>query len=59
MTKTTVKVHIVPVCDMCKKRDTAYDAKTKMGCWASLCPQCYEIYGIGLGTGKGQQLIGK
>lgn len=34
-----------------------YDAKTKQGPWANLCQECYDKWGVGLGTGLGQKLI--
>lgn len=53
-----------PSCDihLYEKNTTVaahYDAKTKQGRWANLCQSCFEIHGMGLGTGKGQRLIFK
>jgi hypothetical protein len=36
-----------------------YDGKTKQGRWANMCQSCFEIHGVGLGTGKGQKLTFK
>lgn len=32
-----------------------YDARTKLGYWAYLCPLCFPKMGTGLGLGRGQQ----
>lgn len=42
-------------CDACRQ-DALYDAKTKFGCWAYLCQDCFEGLGVGLGLGKGQKM---
>jgi hypothetical protein len=44
-------------CDMCKKiiTRTLYDAATRHGPWATMCASCFSYYGLGVGTGKGQQ----
>jgi len=47
----------LPMCDVCGKRKCVYDAKTRLGPWAFLCEECYKVYGIGLGVGRGQRLI--
>ena len=44
-------------CDMCDSPNAIYDGKTKLGSWAYMCNQCFKIWGVGLGTGKGQILI--
>ena len=31
------------------------DGRTKAGIWTLMCPRCFEHYGIGLGSGKGQK----
>jgi len=47
----------LPNCDICKDGTKAeYDAKTIFGAWGYLCKKCFEKYGIGLGTGRGQKL---
>jgi hypothetical protein len=45
-----------PPCDFCG-RPAAVDGKTKMGPWAYMDIPCFEIYGIGLGLGRGQRLL--
>ena len=62
MTKNRVEVAKLPECDYCKlsssiKHLARYDAKTKSGKWAYLCLMHFQIYGIGLGPGKGQELV--
>lgn len=44
-------------CGCCSKKDLPelVDGKTKMGPWAVMCLDCHKRYGVGLGTGKGQQ----
>ena len=60
---TTVKVARLPMCDIHKYNlntpdvPAAYDGKTTMGPWANMCEDCFQDYGIGLGTGLGQRLI--
>lgn len=50
-----------PDCDVCRAhgitRAARYDAKTRAGVWASLCQECFDRYGGGLGVGKGQKLF--
>ena len=44
-------------CDICKQTLTNgnfVDGKTVMGGWAAMCVGCHKLFGIGLGTGKGQ-----
>ena len=62
MTKNRVEVAELPECDYCKLSSTIkhlahYDAKTKSGKWAYLCPIHFQLYGIGLGLGIGQELV--
>lgn len=50
------------MCDICTQNGdpnvpAGFDAKTKMGPWANMCSTHYGLYGIGLGTGKGQRLV--
>jgi len=50
--------HGSKTCDFCKNEITdgrLYDAKTKFGCWATMCHKCYIKNGVGVGTGKGQR----
>ncbi len=48
-------------CDVCgwslDLETDLYDAKTKLGPWATMCGYCFEGLGIGLGTGKGQKYV--
>lgn len=39
--------------------DCFYDGKTRNGKWAIMNPESYIEYGIGLGTGQGQQYMKK
>lgn len=44
-------------CDICHQtiHDSFVDGKTKFGPWASMCENCHEKHGVGLGVGKGQK----
>ena len=43
-------------CDLCDCI-AQYDGATKLGgVWAYMCQHCFDIYGMGLGLGKGQKL---
>ena len=44
-------------CDYCgKEAPTMYDAATREGPWAFMCPECWGKHGFGtLGTGFGQR----
>jgi len=44
-------------CDICNKpyKNMMYDGKTQFGGWANMCQPCFNRYGTGLGTGKGQR----
>lgn len=55
---TEVKVDKLPPCDFdrCHKQATV-DGKTSLGPWAYMCPDHFEAFGVGLGTGKGQLLL--
>ena len=46
-------------CDFCHTScDYAYvDGRTLRGPWANMCLNCHVIYGVGLGTGKGQKFV--
>ena len=46
-------------CQICNKKinDRFYDCKVSLGGWCDCCPACSSNYGIGLGTGKGQEYI--
>lgn len=61
---TEVKVASIPDCDLWEIKPShdkhvpaAYDGKTNMGPWAYMCEDCFQRFGVGLGTGKGQRLI--
>ena len=56
---TSVVVAEIPDCDFCKPTPVpAYaDGMTTMGPWANMCRPCFDIYGIGLGLGRGQELL--
>ena len=57
---TSVVVDKIPNCDFCKEPTPAYaDGQTKMGPWANMCEPCFDMYGVGLGLGKGQRLLTK
>jgi len=47
----------MPQCDICKNREAIIDGRTKSGPWAYMCWKCFEKHGIGLGLGKGQELM--
>ena len=55
----SVVVPEIPDCDFCQPTPVpAYaDGKTTMGPWANMCKPCFEKYGIGLGLGRGQELL--
>ena len=47
-------------CDLCKTplrppEKFFYDFRTQMGPWGCGCEECFDQYGVGLGTGKGQK----
>lgn len=63
-----VIVHDYPDCDFCKKecedgaktpRKAKYDGKTNVvgGSWAYMCQEHFDVYGVGLGLGRGQRLL--
>ena len=65
---TTVVMRDIPKCDLCvhdvamnkagsQKLDARYDGKTVMGPWAYMCETHFARLGVGLGEGKGQELI--
>jgi hypothetical protein len=43
-------------CDICGVVivDVFIDGKTVQGFWSIMCLRCHEIYGVGLGAGRGQ-----
>lgn len=58
-----VTVAVIPPCDFHSNAivpsivPAVVDGKTRMGPWANMCQAHFRQYGVGLGTGKGQQLI--
>lgn len=56
-----VEVVMIPDCDFCnllgKGVKASVDGATKMGPWANMCPEHFRQYGVGLGTGLGQELV--
>lgn len=44
-------------CDICHNEITTtfIDGKTSFGPWANMCGTCHDLYGVGLGIGKGQK----
>ena len=44
-------------CEICGKPLRGYfvDGRTKMGPWATMCTNCHDKHGVGLGLGKGQK----
>jgi hypothetical protein len=58
MRKPVVWVGAAPACcDLCKETiaKVFYDARTRFGPWACLCQACFDLDGVGLGTGRGQK----
>ena len=53
---TKVVVASKPPCDFCGDQ-AQYDARTTKGSWANMCESCFTIFGVSLGTGKGQRLL--
>ncbi len=52
----------LPPCDYCKQngidRPAKYDGRVSIAIyWANMCQGHFELYGIGLGLGKGQKLV--
>ena len=45
-------------CDICDKlfADEKHfiDGRSKSGSWALMCRACHRIFGVGIGTGRGQ-----
>ena len=59
-THTKAEVEKLPDCNFCPAPTPArYDGKTGMGPWANMCDVHFEMYGIGLGLGRGQKLVVK
>lgn len=53
---TEVIVDELPKCGFCPKT-AEFDSQTVFGPWAYMCPVHFALYGVGLGTGKGQKLV--
>ena len=51
-------VNKVKLCDFCSNK-SRYDGKTNMGFWANMCDNDFSRYGIGLGEGKGKEIVVK
>ena len=60
---TQVEVPELPQCDFCKQnplvlyQEAHYDFRTKSGQWAYGCREHFKRFGIGLGLGRGQELV--
>jgi hypothetical protein len=57
MTEKTIYINAPSYCSHCSSEfdDTMFDAKTVFGYWGNLCRPCFEEFGVGLGTGRGQE----
>lgn len=53
---TKVSVFALPDCDFCGD-EAHYDGKTKLGPWGNMCRDCFRTHGVGLGLGRGQELV--
>jgi hypothetical protein len=44
-------------CDICHKAlgDSFVDGATTMGPWGIMCKNCFPVFGVGLGIGRGQR----
>lgn len=61
---TVAVVTTLPPCDICKMHGepdvpAQFDGATTSGPWANMCITHFTLYGVGLGTGRGQRLIVK
>jgi hypothetical protein len=57
---TETEVMVLPPCQFHSYGDpplAAYDGKTIHGPWAYMCEGCFKMFGVGLGTGRGQRLV--
>lgn len=45
------------VCDICGRDcgDFLVDGRTRGGPWSVMCDKCADMYGVGLGLGRGQR----
>jgi len=53
-----VIVNELPKCDFCILK-ACYDGRTIYGPWANMCLIHFGQYGVGIGLGKGQELVKK
>lgn len=53
--RVVVWIGSVSKCDNCAKpiNDNFYDCNSQVG-WMLACPECFKLYGVGLGMGMGQ-----
>lgn len=59
---TRVTVLHIPDCTLCVSQGkmgvpALYDGKTTLGPWANMCQEHFEVFGVGLGLGRGQMLV--
>ena len=60
---TETFVSELPKCDLCvaagvsSPLDAEYDGRTIRGSWANMCEAHFQLFGTGLGTGRGQKLV--
>ncbi len=58
---TKATVSRLPTCDFCAQAgylvSARFDGKTEFGPWANMCTAHFEAHGIGLGLGRGQELV--
>lgn len=60
--ESIVVVDKLPHCDICEAKghegvSAHYDGKTFLGPWANMCAKHFKSYGVGLGLGRGQELV--
>ena len=55
MKHTKTKLGSPVQCNFCD-RTAEYDGRTIYGPWAYMCKAHYQMYGVGLGLGKGQRI---
>lgn len=46
-------------CELCSNIiiDVFFDGHVRSGGWKFMCPECFELYGSGLGIGVGQKFV--
>ncbi len=62
MSDTVSKVDEIPNCSFAHRPGlgtvkAVYDGKTFIGSWAYMCEGHFQLYGVGLGLGRGQKLV--